>query len=60
MFDTAKSGSIETSKIRGILNTLDIRFKEDQITKNIEEVDRDSMYYNQHNFQLCEHFVYIF
>ena len=42
MFDTTKTGIIETSKIRGILNTLDIRFKEDEITRNISEVDTES------------------
>ncbi|KAK7026702.1 hypothetical protein SK128_018694 [Halocaridina rubra] len=39
MFDSDKSGFVPTNKIAGILNTLDIKFSEDDVVKKIETID---------------------
>lgn len=42
MFDTTKSGSIETIKISTILNTLGLLFDDGELQNIIAEVDSDS------------------
>lgn len=44
MFDTTKSGFIETHKIATILNTMGQLFDENELQALVEEEDPDSMY----------------
>lgn len=44
MFDTSKSGFIDTLKISTILNTMGQLFDDSELNKLIEEVDPDGNY----------------
>ena len=42
MFDHAKEGLIETSKVATILKTMNLSFDKDGLARTIDEYDRDS------------------
>lgn len=55
MFDTTKSGSIETIKISTILNTLGLLFDDGELQNIIAEVDSDSeCHVRVHHKKICE------
>lgn len=59
MFDTAKTGFIETIKISTILNSMGQLFDDNELKRLIEENDPDGEYRRRHFHVICVLCVHI-